>query len=217
MPNHSVPAGPLPALFTPLRLGELTLRHRVVLPAWTTRLATPPGGVPTPAMAQHYAQRATPGGLLIGEAAAVWPLTHTDPCTPGLHSVEQVNLWRGVTDAVHARGGLVVAQLGQPAGAAGAAELASLDLDGLDMLTDLYRNAAENAGDAGFDGVELLAGHGALPELFLHARSNRRGDEHGGSLENRTRLLGDLLQALAGVWGPGRCGLTIMGACSRAA
>jgi N-ethylmaleimide reductase len=98
-------------LFTPLTLGPLTLRHRVVMAPLTRMRASPDGNVPTALNAEYYAQRATPGGLLIAEATPVSWQGHGHPGVPGIHTAAQVEGWRQVTDAVHARGGLIVLQL----------------------------------------------------------------------------------------------------------
>jgi N-ethylmaleimide reductase len=171
-------------LFTPLNVGALPLLHRVVMPAMARRRAAPPGGVPTSMMVQYYAQRATPGGLIVCEPAAIGPGLG-DGTSAGLYSAEQVNHWRKVTDAVHACGGIVVAQLCQ-------GPLAPLyDQDDMDSTLDAYRNAAENAGDAGFDGVELL------------------GLEGFEGVEGRTSLLEAVAQTLIGVWGALRVGVCL--------
>ena len=100
-----------PKLFTPLTLGPLTLSHRVVMAPLTRMRASPDGNVPTALNALYYAQRATPGGLLIAEATPVSWQGHGHPNVPGIHTAAQVAGWRGVTDAVHARGGCIVLQL----------------------------------------------------------------------------------------------------------
>lgn len=97
-------------LFEPLVAGELALAHRVVL-APLTRMRAGPGNVPTALMAEYYAQRTTPGGLLIAEATQVCPEGQGNPATPGIHTAAQIAGWRAVTEAVHARGGVIVLQL----------------------------------------------------------------------------------------------------------
>jgi len=99
------------ALFTPVRLGDLELAHRVVMAPLTRMRAQPGGNVPPALAAEYYRQRASAGGLLITEAAQVSRTGQGYPTTPGIHSAEQVAGWRAVTDAVHARGGLIVLQL----------------------------------------------------------------------------------------------------------
>ena len=98
-------------LFSPLALGRHTLRHRVVLAPLTRMRASPEGNVPTALNAEYYAQRTTPGGLLITEATPVSWQGHGHPCVPGIHTPAQVAGWRRVVDAVHARGGVIFMQL----------------------------------------------------------------------------------------------------------
>ena len=100
-----------PNLFTPLTLGGLSLSHRVVMPPLTRMRATMPGNVANAMMARYYGQRASRGGLIICEASQVTPEGRGAPCTPGIHTDEQVAGWRGVTDAIHAQGGFAYLQL----------------------------------------------------------------------------------------------------------
>lgn len=99
------------SLFTPLQVGGLTLAHRVVMAPLTRMRAARPGNVPTALNAEYYSQRATPGGLIIAEATQVCPSGQGMPATPGIHTEAQVAGWRGVTEAVHARGGRIFLQL----------------------------------------------------------------------------------------------------------
>jgi N-ethylmaleimide reductase len=98
-------------LFAPLQLGALDLTHRVVMAPLTRMRASQPGNVPTALNVEYYGQRASKGGLIISEATQVTPYGQGYPATPGIHSAEQVAGWRHVTDAVHAKGGLIFAQL----------------------------------------------------------------------------------------------------------
>lgn len=98
-------------LFEPLRLGGLPLTHRVVMAPLTRMRATVPGNVPNALNAEYYGQRASEGGLIITEATQVDPTGQGYPATPGIHTQEQVEGWRGVVEAVHRRGGLIVLQL----------------------------------------------------------------------------------------------------------
>ena len=139
-PNHS--------LFAPLKLGALELEHRIVLAGAPHGLGVTAAGEPDPSLTVYFAERATPGGLVICAAASV-PAPH--PTVPGIYSTSQANGWRSITGAVHARGGMVMARIGD----AGNDTPALPDLDGIEAALDAYRTAAENAGDAGFDGVEL--------------------------------------------------------------
>jgi N-ethylmaleimide reductase len=155
-----------------------------------------------------------------------------------MFTTEQVNAWREITDAVHQRGGIVFAQLwhaGRLSRAAftgatpvSASDVAArgpihapafqsesgevpraLDDDGIDSVIDEYRRAAENAADAGFDGVEMCCANGCLGDQFLHDSTNRRQDRYGGTIENRTRFLIDVVQTLASVWGARRVGVRL--------
>jgi len=188
------PTSPVPSpLFTPLQLGAFELAHRVVM-ATPMRRRARPQGLPTALMALHHGQRATAGGLVISEAAAVSREALRNPSAPGLYCSEQANLWRQVTDAVHGRGGIMVSQLGS------GDSLPAADWRTLDMLLGSFRDAAEYAGDAGFDGVELQAGPGSHIDDRL--RHSGRADEGAGALV-------ELLQALTSVWGADRVGLQL--------
>jgi N-ethylmaleimide reductase len=185
-------------LFTPLTVGEFQLAHRVVMSTPPRRRARAQG-IPTTLMALHHGQRASPGGLMISEATAVRREGLADPESPGLYTSEQANLWRPVTDAVHARGGIILAQLAHltqshlaASWPAGSATLGS--------LIDCFRDAAESASDAGFDGVELQASDDGWIGQLLRPSSI---PEEGAA------AVADLLQALTGVWGPQRVGLSL--------
>jgi len=228
------------ALFQPLTLGPYTLAHRVVMAPLTRMRATTPGNVPNALNAQYYGQRASQGGLIIAEASQVLPTGQGAPATPGIHSREQVEGWKGVVDAIHAKGGRVFLQLWhvgrishsshQPGGAlpiapsavaaAGKALTAqfkrepfetprALRLDEIPGIIEGYAQAARNAMDAGFDGVEVHAANGYLLEQFLQSRTNLRTDAYGGSIENRCRLTLEVARAVAGVWGPERTGIRL--------
>jgi len=188
---------PVPAtLFSPLRLGAFALAHRVVMPAMSRRQASA-AGVPSATMARYYGARATAGGMIICEASAV--AQHAArPHAPGLFTAEQVNHWQQVTRAVHERGGIVLAQLDHGSRWTCADDDAPhRDDAALDTAMLAYRNAAEHAGDAGFDGVELLVAHGALPEPVRHP--DGPGDE----------FLVALTGTLSNVWGSDRVGICV--------
>ena len=193
-------AGPASPLFMPLRIGDIALRHRVVVGAWALRRALPPRGVPTPHMVSYYAQRATPGGMVVCEPVLVAP-GDAFGRTPGLYAAEHVNLWRDVTDAIHARGGYAVAHLCHPGA------LLSDRLAPLEAVLEDYRCAAENAGDAGFDAVELDAAPAALPASLIAGYASLPGLAVGGDGGRGLRLLADVVQALLGVWPARRVGV----------
>src|SRR5579862_4191115 len=222
-------------LFSPFHLGPLQLPNRVVM-APMTRNRAGPGNVPTTLNAAYYAQRAG-AGLIVAEASQVSPQGLGYPGTPGIHSTEQIAGWRLVTDAVHAAGGRILLQLWhvgrishptlQPDGALPVAPSAiapagqawtldgmkpyvtprALETDELAGIVAQYRQGAANAKAAGFDGVEVHAAHGFLLDQFLRDSTNRRTDRYGGSAENRARLLIEVMEAVASVWGGARVGV----------
>ena len=227
-------------LFTPLTLGPYTLAHRVVMAPLTRMRAAQPAQAPRTLNADYYGQRASPGGLIIAEASQVVPGGTVAAGTPGIHSREQIEGWRQITQAVHAKGGIVFLQLWhvgrishsslQPDGrapvsasavrAAGKVLTASgvrvdfetprpLRLDELPGVTEAYAQAARNAMDAGFEGVEVHGANGYLLEQFLQSRTNQRTDAYGGSIANRARLLIEVTQAVIAVWGPQRVGVRL--------
>src|SRR3546814_537783 len=99
------------ALFTPIKIGAADLKHRIVMAPLTRMRAGQPDNIPRELNAEYYAQRATPGGLLIAEASQVVPSGQGYPATPGIYSAEQIEGWRKVTSAVHAKGGAIFLQL----------------------------------------------------------------------------------------------------------
>lgn len=224
-------------LFQPYDLGPLHLPNRIVM-APLTRNRAAQGNVPSPMAPTYYAQRAS-AGLLITEATQVCPEGQGYPRTPGIHSPEQIAGWKKVTDAVHAAGGRIVMQLWhvgrishsslQPnarlpvapsaIAAAGSAVTfggpvpfetpRALETGELPGIVDQYRRGARNARAAGFDGVEVHGANGYLLDQFLRSGTNRRSDAYGGSVENRARLLFEVLDAVIDVWGADRVGLRI--------
>ena len=224
-----------PDLFTPVQLGALTLRNRVVM-APMTRNRAGPGNVPGALAAEYYAQRAS-AGLIVTEATQVSPQGVGYPGTPGIHSEAQVAGWRRVTDAVHAAGGRIFLQLWhvgrishpslQPDGAlpvapsaiaaAGDAFTASgpqpfvtpraLETAEIPGIVAQFEAGARHALAAGFDGVEIHGANGYLIDQFLRDGTNRRTDRYGGSLENRARFLLEVTEAVAHVWGADRVGV----------
>ena len=214
-------------LLTPVRLGALELKNRIVMAPLTRCRCDNPGFVPTPMMAEYYAQRAG-AGLIVSEGSIVSPQGRGYPFTPGIWSDEQVAGWRPVTDAVHANGGLIVCQLwhcgrlslpefhdGRPPVAPSAVnpewEMFSLtgqprtvtpealSRDGIRAVVADFRRAAANAMAAGFDGVEIHSSNGYLFHQFFSAQSNCRADEYGGSHENRARIFFEVLDAVGEV------------------
>ena len=228
-------------LFDPCRVGDIDLATRIAM-APLTRNRAAAGNVPTALMATYYAQRADPASgaaLIVSEATQICPEGRGYRDAPGIHSDEQLAGWRRVTDAVHARGGRIVAQLWhvgrishfslQPGAAPPVSSTAraaqrkaltdeglvpcspprALRADELPRIVQQYRQAALNALQAGFDGVEVHGANGYLIDQFLRDSINDRSDAYGGSLDNRLRLLLEVMQAVTEAIGGGRTGLRI--------
>lgn len=224
-------------LLEPYSLGSLTLANRVVM-APLTRNRAGAGLVPSDLAATYYAQRAS-AGLLITEATQVSAQAQGYQDTPGLYTQEQIDGWRKVTDAVHAKGGRIFVQLWhvgrvshvalQPGGVAPVAPSAiravtktfvnngfadvseprALALNELPGIVSDFRQAAANAIAAGFDGVEIHGANGYLLEQFIKDGANQRTDAYGGSVENRARLLLEVVAAVAKEIGAERTGVRI--------
>ncbi|WP_313554194.1 alkene reductase [Stutzerimonas nitrititolerans] len=224
----------MPTLFDPIRIGNLELTNRIIM-APLTRCRAEPGRVPGDLMVEYYRQRAD-AGLIISEATSVTPMGVGYPDTPGIWSAEQVQGWKKITDAVHAKGGKIVLQLwhvgrisdpiyldGQlpvapsaikPAGHVslvrpmkGYETPRALETEEIAGIIEAYRKGAENAKEAGFDGVEIHGANGYLLDQFLQDSTNQRTDQYGGSLENRARLMLEVTDAAISVWGAGRVGM----------
>ena len=221
--------------FSPFRLGPLALPNRIVM-APMTRNRAGAGNTPTALNARYYAQRAS-AGLIVAEASQVSPQGVGYPGTPGIHSAEQIARWKLVTDAVHAAGGRIFLQLWhvgrishpslQPDGALPVAPSAiapagqawtlegmkpyvtprALETSEIAGIVEQYRQGAANAKAAGFDGVEVHAAHGYLLDQFLRDKTNQRGDRYGGTAQNRARLVVEVMEAVASVWGAEQVGV----------
>ena len=226
-----------PDLCKPLRLGELELPNRIVL-APLTRNRAGPGNVPRPLNTTYYVQRAS-AGLMISEASQISAQGVGYPATPGIHSEAQVAGWQALNEAVHAAGGRLFLQLWhvgrishpslQPDNALPVAPSAirpqgdamtcqgpqpfqtprALERDELGAIVGDYARAARNARDAGFDGVEIHAANGYLLDQFLRDGTNERGDDYGGSIDNRMRLLAEVVSAVTAVWDSTRVGVRL--------
>lgn len=223
-------------LFDPLKLGALTLKNRIVM-APLTRSRAGEDRVPNDLMAEYYGQRAS-AGLILTEATSVTPQGVGYADTPGIWSDAQVEGWTRITQAVHEKGGLIFLQLWhvgrisaplflngelpvapsaiRPAGHVSLVRPKqdyvtprALETDEIAGVIEAYRKGAENAKRAGFDGVELHAANGYLIDQFLQDSTNRRTDRYGGSLENRTRLLEEIADAVIGVWSADRVGVQL--------
>ena len=224
------------ALFQPLKLGAIEAANRVMM-APLTRGRAKAGFVPSEIMIEYYRQRAG-AGLIISEATGISVEGLGWPSAPGIWSAEQTEAWKPVTEAVHQAGGKIVMQLwhmgrivhpyflgGQPPISASATtapghahtpegrkdygQARAATLDDIARIIEDYRHAAANAKAAGFDGVQLHGANGYLIDQFLRSSTNLRDDDYGGSVENRTRLMREVLTALIDVWGADRVGVRL--------
>jgi N-ethylmaleimide reductase len=223
-------------LFTPFQLGPYELRNRLVM-APMTRSRAGEGNVPSELAAEYYAQRAT-AGLIVTEGTQVSPQGIGYTHTPGMHTAEQVAGWRKITDAVHAEGGRIFAQLwhvgrvSHPSFHGGELPVAptalgfegqvltylgmrpyvtprALETDEIAGVVAQFAASAERAYEAGFDGVELHGANGYLIDQFLRDGSNHRTDPYGGSIQNRVRFLTEVTRAVVDVWGGDRVGVRL--------
>jgi len=230
-------------LFQPARLGRYTLPHRIVMAPLTRSRARQPGNVPSSLNACYYTQRAS-AALIVTEATQISQQGQGYAWTPGIHSREQVEGWRLVTDAVHKAGGLIFLQLWhvgrishpslqpdgmlpvapsavKPAGQAfienenGQGQLVpfvtprALQIEEMPYIVQQYARGARHALEAGFDGVEIHAANGYLLDQFINSRTNHRADSYGGAIENRGRLLMEVVEAVNEVWGSDRVGVRL--------
>ncbi|MGG6294480.1 alkene reductase [Leptolyngbya sp. AN02str] len=224
-------------LLQPVQLGAYELPNRVVM-APLTRNRAGDGLAPTALNAIYYAQRAS-AGLIISEASQISPQGMGYPGTPGIYSDAQVEGWKLVTKAVHDNHGRIFLQLWhvgrishpslQPNGELPVAPSAiapqgeaattegmkpyvtprALETSELPGIVDAYRQAAKRAMEAGFDGVEVHSANGYLLDQFLQDGTNHRTDNYGGSIENRARLLLEVMNAVVDVWGSERVGVRL--------
>ncbi len=225
------------SLYDPIVLGDMRLSNRMFMAPLTRNRATP-RGVPGPWASTYYSQRAS-AGLIVTEATQISPMGKGYINTPGIHSEEQIAGWKSVVDAVHRSGGRIVLQLWHvgrishssllPGNASPVAPSAiraraqtviatgfvdvseprALSLTEIRQTIEDYGRAASNAKAAGFDGVEIHAANGYLIDQFLKSQSNVRTDTYGGSVANRARFLGEVVEAVLNVWDPGRVGVRI--------
>ena len=225
-------------MFTPVRLGSLQLKNRLVM-APLTRMRAIAGDVPNPLAKTYYAQRAS-AGLIITEATQISPLGKGYPGTPGIYSPEQTTAWQEIVQAVHAKGGSIVAQLWHvgrishsslhpeqgvpeaPSAIAAAGQTYGADwqlhdyetptamsLEDITRLLNEFEVAAQNAKAAGFDGIEIHSANGYLLDQFLQDQTNQRSDEYGGSIENRLRLLGQVIESVSKVFSSDKVGVRL--------
>ncbi|MES2546593.1 MAG: alkene reductase [Pseudomonadota bacterium] len=223
-------------LFSPAKLGSISLKNRIVM-APLTRNRAGEGGVPHDLNVTYYAQRAT-AGLIVTEATPISAMGHGYPALPGIYTDEQIAGWKKITDAVHAKGGKIVIQIWhvgrishptllngatpvapsaiKPAGKAFTyqglvdyVEPRALEASELPAIVQDYVHATKSALKAGFDGVEIHAANGYLLDQFLRDGSNKRTDNYGGSIENRARLLLEVTKAVVETAGSDKVGVRI--------
>jgi N-ethylmaleimide reductase len=229
---------PKDSLFAPLQLGAIRILNRIIM-APLTRMRAGADNVPTALNVKYYAQRAS-AGLIISEGAAISPDAHGYPSAPGIYTAGQIAGWRLVTEAVHARGGLMFIQIGhhgrnshsslRPDGSVPVAPSAippgipaltksfgqvkaeiprALETIEIPIVVGSFVQAALNAIEAGFDGVELQGANSHLIEQFLEDGTNTRTDNYGGSQKNRARLLLEIVEAVSAAIGADRLGVRL--------
>ncbi|QPC74554.1 hypothetical protein HYE68_005306 [Fusarium pseudograminearum] len=219
-------------LFQPMKIGNIRVQHRVGM-APMTRLRASVDRIPNALMKEYYSQRAsTPGTLIITEGTLVSPAAGGGFArTPGIWNQEQVTAWKTITDEVHSKGSYIYVQL-FAMGRAATVEVAKEE--GIDIISaspvafegsnaqpramtlaeihdmiDAFEIASKNAMAAGFDGVEIHGANGYLLDQFLQDVSNHRDDEFGGSIENRSRFIFDIMERVVKAIGPERVGLRL--------
>lgn len=225
------------SLFSPIEVGAIPASNRVVM-APLTRSRAGAGNVPSALAPTYYAQRAG-AGLIVSEGTQIRPDGQGYVTTPGIHSPEQVEGWKKVTEAVHEAGGRIVAQIwhvgriSHPAHTGGlqpvapsairadaktflpdgtfdaVAEPRALTRDEIKQVVEDYGNAAKNAAAAGFDGVEIHGANGYLIDQFLRDGANTRTDGYGGPIENRVRFMTEVVDAAVAAIGAGRVGIRL--------
>ena len=227
----------MPNLFSPITIGPLTLPNRILM-APLTRCRADADHVPGPLIAEYYAQRAS-AGLIIAEATMAMAGNSSFWMEPGIYSAAQVAGWKLTTTAVHAAGGRIFLQLWHggrachpllnggiqpvapspvpiigdevhtPEGKQPYVTPRELRDDEIPGIIEGFRNAAENAKAAGFDGVEVHGANGYLLDQFLRDGCNQRSGPYGGPVENRARLMLEVIAAVSAVWGSDRVGLRV--------
>ncbi|TXH04752.1 MAG: alkene reductase [Nevskiaceae bacterium] len=225
-------------LFTTVKVGAIDCANRVFMAPLTRCRSTPGTDAPNALNVEYYVQRAG-AGLIVSEATQISPQGKGYMGAPGIYTREQEAGWRAITDAVHAKGGKIVAQLWhvgrishpdlQPGGALPVAPSAinaglftttqngkmaqvtprALETHEVAGIVADYRHAAQTAKNAGFDGVEIHAANGYLLEQFLRDSTNRRTDEYGGSIANRLRFTLAAVDAAIEVFGADRVGIRL--------
>ena len=230
-------------LFSPLKVGAITVPNRIFMAPLTRLRSIEPGDIPTPLMGEYYRQRAS-SGLIISEATQISAQAKGYAGAPGLHSPEQIAAWKKIVAGVHAEQGHMAVQLwhtgrishsslqpgGQPPVAPSAINSGTrtslrdaegktireetttpraLTTEELPGIVNDFRQAVVNARDAGFDLVELHGAHGYLLHQFLSPSANQRTDQYGGSVENRARLVLEVIDAASRAWSADRIGIRL--------
>lgn len=224
-------------LLEKLQLGDLELKNRIVMAPMTRSRADNPGNIPTELQATYYSQRAS-AGLLITEGSQVSKIAVGYINTPGIYSQEQVEGWKKTTSAVHENGGVIFIQLwhvgrmshpdfhnGQlplsasalnpneksytPEGFKATVTPREMTLEEIKQTVLDFKNAAKNAMEAGFDGVEIHSSNGYLFHQFFNGTSNVRTDQYGGTIENKARILFEVIDAIKEVMPENRIGLRL--------
>lgn len=228
----------VPNLLSSVKLGDLTLKNRVVV-APMTRARAGAKRIPNALMAEYYAQRAN-AGLIITEGTTISPQANGWQHSPGIYTSEQTEAWKLIVDAVHQKGSKIFLQLWHtgrashpsfqidnqlpvapsairiggfeahtPDGKQPYVTPRALETAEIPQVVEQYRQAAANAKAAGFDGVEIHGANGYLIDEFLQSKTNHRTDQYGGSIENRYRFLKEIVEAVLTVWDAGRVGVRL--------
>jgi len=228
-----------PTLFEPMRIGDIELANRIVMaPLTRSRADEAAGDIPGSEMNIEYYRQRSGAGLIISEGTQVSPGGKGYMATPGIYSEQQVAGWGLITQAVHAAGSKIVAQIWhvgrvthplltggvqpvapsavQPdalaytlSGKVALPEPHALELSEIKQVVEQYRHGAANAMRAGFDGVEIHGANGYLLDQFLRDRTNQRTDDYGGSVENRCRFVLEVVDAVAAEIGAGKVGIRL--------
>ena len=226
------------SLFESARMGNVDVNNRIFMAPLTRSRADDTTDVPADMTLTYYQQRAT-AGLIICEATQINPQGKGYIRTPGIYSADQVSKWREITEAVHAGGGKVFLQLWhvgrishshfqpdnqKPLAPSAvkpdvdvffdgekrpASEPEAMTVSDIQSTIADYQKAAENAREAGFDGVEIHAANGYLIDQFIRDKTNLRDDEYGGSIENRLRFLKEVTRAVLKVWDASQVGIRL--------
>jgi len=223
-----------PVLFENYKLGPVTLKNRFVMASLTRMRCNPENGIPNDLLVEYYSQRAS-AGLILSECAAISERGNTFPGCGGIYNKEQVKGWKRVTDAVHQKGSKIFIQIwhggrsaaankntGEPPLAPSAIVIKEdrrkgvphdvpkeMTHEDIKEVIEQFRQGALNAKEAGFDGIELHGAHGYLVDEFLRDGANKRTDEYGGSVENRSRFCLEIIDILIEIFGADRVGIKL--------